>query len=589
VKTNGSTIFFAAQGAIYAVDVTTGRPRLVGTLRLPATGYDPQLLLNGSRLIVISSGGTPVPVPLAGGVGGPGVGRGGVAPPGVVGSRPRAAVARPAVVYPYYYGAQTVVTEVDVSDPAAMRVARMMTVDGNFVDARQNGATARLVISSTPYALEYSSAVGQAAGWVPSIRFHSMVTGRRFTRPVAACDAISRPAVFSGLGIVSILTIDLDRGLYALRSQALMADPRIVYGSQTSLYVVTDKWIAPNTPLDQLPSSQSTVIDQFDASSPDQTPLIASGEVPGYVLNQFSLSEYNGYLRVASTSTPIWWGATPPTELSQSYVTVLSDRGGILTPVGQVSGLGLGEQIYSVRFLQTTGFVVTYRQVDPLYTLDLTVPTAPRVAGKLELRGYSAYLQPITSGLLLGIGQDVGTNNEPTGSQLELFDVSNPSAPRLLGKTSLGFGSSSEAQYDHHAFLYWPPTGLAVLPVEVYPIVTGGPPSPAGSPPAAGGGSSTTTGTQSEQQFVGALAFQLDSSGITAVGQIVQDPINGYSPQILRSVVVGDELFTFSDVGVMASSLHTLARLAFTPFPQPTPVASPPPEGVASPPARGGG
>jgi hypothetical protein len=308
-------------------------------------------------------------------------------------------------------------------------------------------------------------------------------------------------------------------------------------------------------------------------------------------LDQFSLSEYDGYLRVASTSRPIWWGSQPPTQLSQSYVTVLAAERGVLKPVGQISGLGVGQQIYSVRFLQGAGYVVTYRQVDPLYTLDLTDPTAPRVAGQLELEGYSSYLQPVGGRLLLGIGQDVGANNEPSGSQIELFDVSNPAAPRLVGRISLGIGSSSQAQYDHHAFLFWPPTKLAVLPLEIYPSASPLPVSLAGGGAigaASGGGTGSVTGSIASisgpaagQPFAGAIAVHVGGSRLTELGRIMQDATNGYSPPILRSLVIGHELFTVSDTGVMASSLGTLSRLSFAAFPQPPAAVTGPPTGVS--------
>src|SRR5262249_19757989 len=154
---------------------------------------------------------------------------------------------------------------------------------------------------------------------------------------------------------------------------------------------------------------------------------------------------------------------------------VLQSSNGVLAPVGQVSGLGQGEQIYSVRFVDDTGYVVTFRQVDPLYTIDLSTPTAPKVVGQLELEGYSAYLHPVGDGLLLGVVVDVATDtNEPSGAQVELFDVSDAAHPKLLSKSSLGAGSSTQATYDHHAFLYWAPTGLAVLPVQVYGYATPG-------------------------------------------------------------------------------------------------------------------
>ncbi len=532
-KTNGSTIFTIANDTLEAVSVTGAAPQLAGTLNLGTNGENAQLLLDGNRLLVIATPSLLLPIePLP---------------------------AMPAAVEqsPYWdYGSQTVISEVDVSNPAAMAVTQTMTVEGRFVDARQSGTSARIVVSSAPHAIVEPQLAGAVSGWVPTWRFDNRRTGRQFTRTVASCNQITRPVQFSGLGMLSIITVDFNRGLQDAQSTSLMADAQIVYGSTSNLYIATQQWLNPELPVLQLPPSQETVIDQFDVTDPDVTTFVASGEVPGYLLNQFSLSEYNGYLRVASTSRPIWWGPAPPEQLSQSFVTVLQAQNGVLVPVGQVSGLGQGEQIYSVRFVDNTGYVVTYQQVDPLYTIDLSTPTAPKVVGQLDLQGYSAYLQPLSAGLLLGVGEDVSTEtNEPTGAMLELFDVSNPASPQLLAKTSLGAGSSSQVTYDHHAFLYWPATNLAVLPVQIagfaVPVVCEAcatPIEPAG------------------QSFTGALAFQVTQSGIQPLGQIVQDSVNGTTPEIERSIVVGDQLFTISDEGVMASSLDTLARQGFVSF-----------------------
>jgi Beta propeller domain len=589
VKTDGSTLFAVEQGTLYAVVAGGPAPHLAGSLPLGSTGYGAQLLLRGSRLLVIS-GSQALPIGVGLGVAVPALpatlGRQPSALSGVVpaarapSSASPAASVRSIAPSPYYYAATTTITEVDVRDPAAMTVARTLSVEGTFVDARQNGATARLVISSAPRAIATPALRPRASGWVPAQRFHSFITGHRYTRLVAACSAVRRPAQFSGSGMLSILTINLDRGLYATDSTALMADAQVVYGSSSSLYVATQRWINPLTPATKVPSSPETVIDQFDATNPEHTTLTASGEVPGYLLNQFSLSEYHGYLRVASTSRPIWWNATqaPP---SQSYVTVLADQGGVLTAVGQVSGLGAGQQIYSVRFIGDAGYVVTFRRVDPLYTIDLSSPTSPRVAGQLELEGYSAYLHPVAEGLLLGIGQEVGPENEPSGAQLELFDVSNLAAPRLQARASLGSGSSSQVQYDHHAFLFWPPTALAVLPVSIYPTTpVSVPPTPQPLPAVGSRGGPSLTG-ETTGGFVGAIGLRVDRSGITEVGRIAHDPVNGASPQIDRSLVIGPQLFTVSSEGVMASSLATLARQAFVMFPSPAPAsggtsASPP-------------
>jgi hypothetical protein len=354
---------------------------------------------------------------------------------------------------------------------------------------------------------------------VPARRFRSALTGRHYVRPAAGCRSVRRPAQFSGLGMLTILTIDLDRGLWAADSDALMADAQVVYGSTGSLYVATQRWIDPQTPVRRLPAGQQTVIHRFDVGDPDRTTLVASGAVDGYLLNQFSLSEYRDRLRVATTSRPIWWGAGPPPE-SDSAVTVLEQHGGALDPVGRVSGLGRGESIFSVRFIGDAGYVVTFRQVDPLFTIDLSSPTAPRVAGALEVPGVSTYLHPLGAGRLLGVGQSRGD------LQLSLFDVSDPAAPRLVRQTTLA--GSSEAAYDHHAFLYWPATRLAVLPLES-----------------------------------AAVGVRVERDDLPEVGRISHD-----GAAVRRAVVIGDRLFTISDAGAQASDLGTLAPQAFVAFPQ---------------------
>ena len=111
--------------------------------------------------------------------------------------------------------------------------------------------------------------------------------------------------------------------------------------------------------------------------------------------------------------------------------------------------------------------------------------------------------------------------------------------------------------YDHHAFLYWPATNLAVLPVQIYSPVQSLPP----------GVPVTTSGGTSSGEFIGAIGYKVTSSGITKVANVSQDPVNGVTPTIERSLVIGSRLYTVSDLGVMASSLDTLARQAFVAFP----------------------
>ena len=170
-----------------------------------------------------------------------------------------------------------------------------------------------------------------------------------------------------------------------------------------------------------------------------------------------------------------------------------------------------------MRFIGDTGYVVTFRQTDPLYTVDLSDPENPRVRGELKMLGYSAYLHPVGDDLLLGVGQDATEQGRRLGTQLSLFDVSDPRRPERLQQRALAPGSNSAVEWDHRAFLYWPATRLTVVPVDA-----------------------------------SAAGFRVTRQGI--------EPLGGVSQQgwITRSAVIGDRLFTVSDSGVTASALSTL-------------------------------
>jgi hypothetical protein len=537
VKTDGQTVFAVARGGIQAVDVSGDQPTLLGTLALGGA-YDAQLLIDGNRALVSWSQGVPT----------------GIAVPAQA----------PAIApMPYPGRSKTVLAEVDISDPAAMRIVRTMTVDGSLVASRLTKSTARVVLATTPRALAEAPAplpAGQAraarvshhraAAWLPAATFRNLRRHTARRRALSHCRATRHPKVFSGLDMLTVLTIDLSKGLEPVDSDSVMSSGETVYASDTALYVATQRyapalWAGKTTDVD----GTTTQIHKFDISDPDATHYLGSGQVPGFLLSQFSMSERAGVLRVASTMVPPW---TPlRTDQSESQVATLAERDGRLVQLGRVGGLGHGERIFAVRFIDDTGYVVTFHQVDPLYTVDVSKPAAPRVVGELKVLGYSAYLHPAGDNLLIGIGQDATDGGARTGAQISLFDVSDPAAPRRLQQQVIGSGSSS-VEYDHHAFLWWPQTNLAVLPVTLY--------SP---PPNDQQGRPQSCCADS---FTGAIGFGITRDAITEAGRVSHSD-GGYQTPVTRSLVVHGRLYTLSEAGLKASRLDTLAETGWAPFP----------------------
>ena len=535
VKTDGETIWVVAQTSLYAVDVTGEEPRLLDRVELDVWGA--QLLLIDETLLVIGQGHFSPHLPIE--------------PQIIEPERSEPLPGEPEIAP--YGGSATKLTLVDVSRRDRLAIAETLTVEGSYITARLTGPSVRLVTSSFPEAvpfvypddngflpeleagLENQRIVARlgARDWLPDYLREDHRSGSSESGLAVGCSSVRMPVEDSGFGMLSVLTLDPKRGLTPVDSDAVMTSAQTVYASAEGLYVSTPYWSddTASKPGEDFffGGREHTMIHRFDISEPYDTALTGSGEVIGSLLNQFSMSEHDGYLRVASTDH----------QEQESYVTVLETKGEELDRVGRVGNLGLGEQIYAVRFMGDTGYVVTFRQIDPLYTLDLADPERPRVLGELKIMGYSAYLHPVGDDLLLGIGQDANEQGQIKGTQLSLFDVSDLEDPTRLHQMRLGQGSNSEAEYDHHAFLWWPALKLAVLPVNAY---------------------SYNERTGAESWFSGAVGAELDRErGITPVGTLTH-PENS---QIRRSVVIGDTLYTVSDTGLKASSLETFSERAW--------------------------
>lgn len=275
-----------------------------------------------------------------------------------------------------------------------------------------------------------------------------------------ACDSLYMPAGNTQLGLTALARISLSSAQTDL--VGAMVSGGTVYASTDSLYIAAPSynWNAQGY------TSFQTQVHQFALADATGKPrYVASGSVDGQILNQFSMSEHNGDLRIATTD---WsWNGTQ----GGNHLFVLRPRGHRLETIGALRGLAKGERIYAGRMFGDKGYLVTFRQTDPLFTLDLSDPAHPRVAGELKINGFSSYIHPMGNDQLLTIGQDADSSGRIKGMHLQVFDVSDPAHPRRRHHETFsmkGNYSYSTAQYDHHAFTYDPVTGTLALPFYEY-------------------------------------------------------------------------------------------------------------------------
>ncbi|HIW63561.1 MAG TPA: beta-propeller domain-containing protein [Candidatus Stackebrandtia excrementipullorum] len=469
VKTDGRRVVTAVDGVVRIVDAASGEA--VGTVALDESVIGmSDLLLFGDRALVVT---TALNIEL--------------------------------------HSEHSTATTVYLVDLAGQKVLNRFTIEGDYLDARAVDGVVRVVVRSQPVFVPTVDGDRRGAvmrtpidSWLPDYELDG--EGGQI-----ACTALARPTEYSGTSLLTLLTFDMEAGLDDGTPVTVAADGNTVYGTGDALYIANDRGGFATVSWD-LPVKAETELYRFGLGRETAPVLDASGAVPGYLLNQYSMSEWNGHLRVATTDS---------SDLvnSSSSVYMLEIGDGSLTEVGRVEGLGLGERIYAVRYVGDAGYVVTFRQVDPLYVLDLRDPAAPKALGELKITGYSSYLHPVSDTRLLGVGQEADDSGRTQGTQISLFDVSDASNPTRLDQYHVP-GSSTSVEIDPHAFLYWPGESIAVIPV---------------------------------QEYGSAAAATVVSVGDTTLSELATVEVG--SGSAVRNLVIGEHLWTFSHDGYAITTL----------------------------------
>jgi hypothetical protein len=576
VKTDGDTLYLVTGDRLRILDVTGDDPAPLAEVPLRDGGWGAELLLDGDRLLVTSAQGGFVPF----------AGErvdGDLWPGG---------------------GATTTLTAIDVADPAAPEIVERLILDGATLTSRMVDGVARVVIrteagTNLPWVQPEASGLraerealaanerliedSEAADWLPYY-VHETADGQRQEGSLVACERVAQPAEFAGLGTVSVLTVEVGSAslLPDAGTVAVLTGAETVYASPERLYLATQTWRGdpwagggrgaigwsgagpvPDIEVDRRfpdPDEErgpqvTTELHAFATDDPRSTSYLGSGSVDGTLLSQWAMSEHDGVLRVASTVGDPWSAAS-----SASSVTTLELRGDELVELGRVDGLGPTETIRAVRFLGEVGYVVTFRQTDPLYTVDLRDPAAPEVTGELKIPGYSGYLHPVGDGKLVGVGQDAEEDGRTTGAQVSLFDVTDPAAPVRTDTVTVP-DSESSVEWDHRSFLHWPATGLTVVPVQRWFWGEPGQDRPRG--PGSGALALVPDGDvlrpAADHAADELVLHHADAVPDGASDDEVARAFDGaYASVIVRSVVIGDRLLTISERGVIAHDLTTL-------------------------------
>lgn len=367
------------------------------------------------------------------------------------------------------------------------------------------------------------------AEMIPSysrITYTGGVAGTPIVSPVVARSDMYIPESGNGTDISLVISLDSTTATPVVASSGVISSVSQIYMSPENLYLASSNswaWVDPVQGI-ALPVNNPepwTALHKFALANGTGKPLYkGSGMVTGWVNNQFSMGEYSGYLRIGTTRGG-WWG-----EGTSNRLAILTEQEGALVEKGRIEGLAQGEKIYSMRFDRDRAYMVTFRQTDPLFTFDLSDPQNPRKMGELKVDGFATYIHLVgqNNNRLLTVGRSADATGRVTGNKLQMFDVTNPAAPALLGYYELGDGWSS-ALYDHHAFLYYDALGILAIPYYSY-------------------------GNSSAFYSSGLRVFNINESSISLRGEIAAKAVSSgygtYQDTVDRSVIIGTDIYAIA-------------------------------------------
>ena len=357
----------------------------------------------------------------------------------------------------------SVINIYDISNRANPALVKEIEIDGTYFDSRMIGNYIYVVSSEYSYYI-YRYYEDNYTLNIPEITIDNDTTKISYNQ-IYYVD--SPDIVDSMTHVVSINLEDLSVN----EKSFLIGISENMYMSENNIYLVyTNYDYNSRTFLEDISTTnkEKTIIHKINVNN-GEINYINNGEVSGRILNQFSMDEHNKFFRIATTTGYSWDNNNP----SKNNIFVLDEN---LEQVSSIEDIASGEQIYSARFLGDKAYLVTFKNTDPFYTIDMSDPYNPEILGYLKIPGYSNYLHPYDETHIIGIGKDTIESGNPNfawyqGIKIALFDVSDFENPVEVDKIIIGDrGTDSPALYDHKAFLFSKEKELLVIPISLYEI-----------------------------------------------------------------------------------------------------------------------
>jgi uncharacterized secreted protein with C-terminal beta-propeller domain len=402
----------------------------------------------------------------------------------------------------------------DISDAEHPELIYTAGITGSTATARLVRDTVYLITQHSPYIAEEGIVLPMVSS--DDARAEIPLSMIRYDPEMTDADAFT-----------NILAVDVGEQEQSMIS-VVTGYSSTIYVSPESIYLTAEKYPESVTHWEEATAAAEidTVRTTIYKISYDGLVMgaTAKGEVKGTLLNQFSMDEFGYHLRVATNS-----GWTNPAN----SVYVLDQE---LKVVGALENIAPNESIYSSRFVGDTLYLVTFRQIDPLFVIDISDPSDPRIAGELTLPGFSTYLHPVDGDHLIGIGSENGL------AKVTMFDVSDPANPKEQSTWVLSGYDSSSTVWDHKQVLFDAEKALLVLPITAYDWLN-----------------YDHTGSVNA-----AFVFNVTVDGGVELRGTIEMNNTGYSGwDIRRSLYIEDYLYTVWGMSVKANMLSDLSEAGF--------------------------